>query len=82
MIFNPVARLLLLLASAPIYTVVVLNKVVEAEVIFINKILKYSEMLFSHVTHLMQGLLASAPRNNCYNQSCGSRVDIYRQRLK
>jgi hypothetical protein len=37
---------------------------VEAEVIFINEILKNSEMIFSQVTHLMQALLASAPINN------------------
>jgi hypothetical protein len=57
-------------------------KVVDAEVIYINKILKYSEKIFSLVTHLLQALLASAPINNCYEQSCACRVIFIDKKLE
>jgi hypothetical protein len=49
-------------------------KVVDAEVIFINKIWKDSEMISSQVTQLLQALLASAPVNNLYDQSSDPEV--------
>jgi hypothetical protein len=55
-----------------------MNKDVDAEVIFINKILKYSEMIFNQVTHLLQAMVASAPI--AMFQSCGSRCDLFIQR--
>jgi hypothetical protein len=56
-----------------------MTEVVDAEVICINEVLKYSEMILNQVTHLLQALLASAPINNCYDQSCGSRGNIHKQ---